>query len=281
MSYKIIGITGHTGVLGKALIEKFKNNKKFKINKFFGDIRKKKDVQLWLKNNKFDAIFHLAAIVPTSKVEKFYNDALKVNYTGTKILVDEIVKRNSTDWFFFSSTSHVYSFSNKRIKEDSKLQPISKYGKTKLKAEKYIKKKLFKIKFCIGRIFSFTHHTQDDLFFVPSLYKRFIAQTKIDLININHVRDFLILSDILSAIKILYKNKSTGIFNIASGSATRLIKIPIFFSKFFKKNFSIKKNNRTATMHVGNIRKILRLGWKPKKKINHILISYLRSHSKI
>jgi nucleoside-diphosphate-sugar epimerase len=116
---------------------------------------------------------------------------------------------------------------------------------------------------------------------VPSLYKRFITQTKIDLININHVRDFLILSDILSAIKILYKNKSTGIFNIASGSATRLIKIPIFFSKFFKKNFSIKKNNRTATIHVGNIRKILRLGWKPKKKINHILISYLRSYSKI
>jgi len=281
MSYKIIGITGHNGVLGKALIEKFKKNKKFKIYKFSGDIRKKKDVQLWLKKMKFDAIFHLAAVVPTSKVEKFYGDALKVNYTGTKILVDEIVKRNSTDWFFFSSTSHVYSFSNKRIKEDSKLQPISKYGTTKLKAEKYIEKRLFQIKFCIGRIFSFTHHTQDDLFFVPSLYKKFTSQNKIELININHERDFLSLSDIVSAIKILYKNKSTGIFNIASGSATRLIKIPIFFSKFFKKNFSIKKNNRTATIHVGNIRKILRLGWKPKKKINHILISYLRSYSKI
>jgi len=281
MSYKIIGITGHTGVLGKALIEKFKNNKKFKINKFFGDIRKKKDVQLWLKNNKFDAIFHLAAIVPTSKVEKFYNDALKVNYTGTKILVDEIVKRNSTDWFFFSSTSHVYSFSNKRIKEDSKLQPISKYGITKLKAEKYIEKRLFQIKFCIGRIFSFTHHTQDDLFFVPSLYKKFITQNKIELININHERDFLILSDILSAIRVLFKNKSTGIFNIASGSATRLIKIPIFFSKVFKKKFFIKKNNRIVSRHVGNIRKILKLGWKPKKKINDILSNYLRSNSKI
>jgi nucleoside-diphosphate-sugar epimerase len=276
MNCKIIGITGHTGVLGKALIEKFKNNKKFKINKFFGDIRKKKDVQLWLKNNKFDAIFHLAAIVPTSKVEKFYNDALKVNYIGTKILVDEIVKRNSTDWFFFSSTSHIYSFSNKRIKEDSKLEPISKYGTTKLKAEKCIEKRLFQIKFCIGRIFSFTHHTQDDLFFVPSLYKKFITQKKIELTNINHERDFLILSDIVSAIGVLYKNKSMGIFNIASGNATNLIKIPIFFSKVFKKIFFVKKNNKKKTRHVGNITKLLKLGWKPKRNINDILKSFLR-----
>jgi nucleoside-diphosphate-sugar epimerase len=280
MNYKIVGITGHTGVLGKALIKKFKKNKKFKIYKFFGDIRKKKDVQLWLKNKKFDVIFHLAAIVATSKVEKFYNDALKVNYIGTKILVDEIIKRNSTDWFFFSSTSHVYSFSNKRIKEDSKLQPISKYGTTKLKAEKYIEKRLFQIKFCIGRIFSYTHHTQEDLFFVPSLYKKFITQKKIELTSINHVRDFLILSDVLSAIQILYKNKSTGFFNIASGSGTRLIKIPTFFSKVFKKNFSIKKNNKKETRQVGNITKILKLGWKPKKSINDILKSFLTANSK-
>jgi nucleoside-diphosphate-sugar epimerase len=279
MNSKTIGITGHSGCLGKELIKKFTYD--VTIDKFLGDITKKKDIQFWLKNKKFDAIFHLAAIVPTLKVEKYYYKALKVNYFGTKILVDEILKRNSTNWFFFSSTSHVYSFSKKKIREDSKLKPISKYGKTKLMSEKYIGKKLLKIKFCIGRIFSFTHHNQDDLFFVPSLYKKFITQNKIELTNINHTRDFLILSDVLSAIKILYKNKSTGIFNIASGSSTSLIKIPKFFSKFFKKKFSIKKKNRKATRHVGNIRKILKLGWKPKKKINDILSSYLRPNSKI
>ena len=276
MNYKIIGVTGHTGVLGKALIQKFKKHKNIKIYKFSGDIRKKKDIQIWLKDKKFDAIFHLAAIVPTAKVEKFYSDALKVNYLGTKILIDEIVNRDSTDWFFFSSSSHVYSFSNKKIKENIKLKPISKYGLTKLKAEKYIEKRLFKTKFCIGRIFSFTHYSQDELFFVPSLYKKFITQNKIELMNINHVRDFLILSDILSAILMLYKNRSTGIFNIASGKGTRLIKIPKFFSKAFKKNFIIKHNNKKETKHVGNIKKILRIGWKPKKSINDILKSFLR-----
>ena len=114
MNYKIIGVTGHTGVLGKALIQKFKKHKNIKIYKFSGDIRKKKDVQFWLKNKKFDAIFHLAAIVSTAKVEKFYSDALKVNYLGTKILVDEIVKRDSTDWFFFLQALMFIAFQIKK-----------------------------------------------------------------------------------------------------------------------------------------------------------------------
>ena len=47
---------------------------------------------------------------------------------------------------FFSSTSHVYSLTTKKIKEDYLTQPSTKYGKTKLIAEKYIIKKLKKIK---------------------------------------------------------------------------------------------------------------------------------------
>jgi len=41
---------------------------------------------------------------------------------------------------FFSSTSHVYKFSQKKINEKSRLKPSSLYGLTKLKAEKYIQK---------------------------------------------------------------------------------------------------------------------------------------------
>ena len=70
MNSKTIGITGHSGCLGKELIKKFTYD--VTIDKFLGDITKKKDIQFWLKNKKFDAIFHLAAIVPTLKVEKYY-----------------------------------------------------------------------------------------------------------------------------------------------------------------------------------------------------------------
>ena len=64
--------------------------------------------------------------------------------------------KKDINWFFFASTSHVYPTQKKKISEKNKTKPSSKYGKTKLLAENYIKKKLKnkKFGFCIGRIFS-------------------------------------------------------------------------------------------------------------------------------
>ena len=101
MIYKKIGITGSTGVLGSSIIKNFKN---FHFDCFKGDITKKRFKKL-VKNKKFDGIFHLAAIVPVDQVNKDYKKALKVNYEGTKNLVDEIIKQNTCNWFLFSSTS--------------------------------------------------------------------------------------------------------------------------------------------------------------------------------
>ena len=139
--YLKCGITGHTGVLGRELL-KIKNNIKFV--KFKGDITKKNDIKKWLKDNPIDMIIHLAAIVPTNIVKKKFYYANKVNYIGTKLLVDEIVKYKKIKWLFYSSTSHVYKFSKKKISENGVIKPISKYGLTKLKGENYIKKKLKK-----------------------------------------------------------------------------------------------------------------------------------------
>ena len=142
------GITGYKGVLGSEFIKIVP----FKFIKFQGDITKKRLVNKWIKSNKFDLIIHFAAIVPTNKVNNNYKKALEVNFNGTKNLIDSIVKNKiNLSWFFFSSTSHVYSFSKNSISEKTLPIPSSKYGYTKLKAENYIKKILRKnnIKYCI------------------------------------------------------------------------------------------------------------------------------------
>ena len=135
------GITGHTGVLGSELIKK---NKELKFIKFKGDITNKKNVQKWFQYNSFDIIIHLAAVVPTKVVKKNYKKANQVNYFGTKLLIDEILKNQKIKWFFYSSTSHVYKFTKNKISENGIIKPISKYGSTKLRGENYIKKKLKK-----------------------------------------------------------------------------------------------------------------------------------------
>jgi len=270
MSFKSIGITGSTGVLGSYIKKNLKN---IKFDCFNGDITNKKDIQKWLNGKKFDALFHFAAVVPTKKVLKNYNHSKKVNYHGTKLLIDHVKKNETTKWFLFSSTSHVYNFREKKITENSEIKPISKYGLTKLMAEKYLFKKMGKVNICIIRIFSYTSFNQNMNFFVPSMYKKFLINDSITLNNINHVRDFIDLTDIYSAIKLLYLKKSKGIYNLGSGKPTPLIKIVKYLSNLFNKKYTISKSN-IKTIHVANLKKIIKLGWKPKSNIVKILKSY-------
>ena len=115
-----IGITGSSGSLGRELL-KFKE---YRFINYLGDIRSKNKIKNWFKKNKFDAIFHLAAIVPIIDVNSNKKKAYDVNYNGTKNIVDE-VKKHKIKWFFFSSTSHVYSSSKNKISEKSICKPIS------------------------------------------------------------------------------------------------------------------------------------------------------------
>ena len=157
LSQKInIGITGHKGVIGGEFI---KRNKNFNFIPFKGDITNRTRVYRWIKNNPFQVLLHFAAIVPIQEVEKNFLKAKKVNYIGTKNLVDAIIRcqPNNLVWFFYASTSHVYKASNRKIKENDKKTPITRYGLTKLMAENYLLKKRKNpyVRFCIGRVFSF------------------------------------------------------------------------------------------------------------------------------
>ena len=263
------GITGHTGILGKELL---KRNNKIKFVKFNGDITKKKDIKKWLQNNPIDIIIHLAAIVPTNVVKRKFNYANKVNYIGTKLLVDEIIKYKNIKWLFYSSTSHVYNFSENRISEDGIIKPISKYGLTKLKGENYIKKKLNKkISFCIGRIFSFTSVNQIKDYVIPGIMSKVKSKkNKIFFKNTNHLRDFLCVSDICRAIKILINKKSTGTYNIGSGNKVLISDIIKLIFKKYKKEYLIK-NTSKQTCLVANNSKIKKLNWQPTKDIKEIV----------
>tara|TARA_B100000686_G_C16739173_1_gene945517 strand:- start:139 stop:945 length:807 start_codon:yes stop_codon:yes gene_type:complete len=257
------GITGHTGNLGKKFI-KIANN--FKYIKFKGDIRKKKDVEKWIKNNNFDLIVHFAAVVPISMVNKNYKLAMNVNFNGTKNLIKMIKKYNSDlKWFFYSSSSHVYAYSKRKIKENYKLKPITKYGRTKLNAENLIIKefKNTNIRHCIGRIFSIIDNKNKE-FFLKSLINKIKNKNKIvKLDNLNHYRDFISTEQISKIIILLWKKKYSGIINIANGKKTNLKKIAIQFAKKSNKKIFFNKNIKTCM--IANINKLKNYGWKSKE----------------
>jgi nucleoside-diphosphate-sugar epimerase len=263
------GITGYTGILGSEVV---KRNSNFKYIKFKGNIIKKDDIKNWLKKNNIEIILHLAALVPTNEVKRNPVYANKVNYIGTKNLVNEILKHNKIKWFFFASTSHVYNYSTNNIKETYAAKPQNFYGKTKLRAETYIQSKLKnQIPYCIGRIFSFTHKKQNISYVVPNIVKKAKSKKKnLVLKNLGHYRDFISTNDICRAIKILYQKRAVGIYNIASGEKILISDIAEIIFKKLNKKYIIQKNLKKTCL-IANIEKIRGLNWRPKDDISKIL----------
>ena len=263
-----IGITGCTGTLGKEVKRKFKKN----IICFNGDLRNKKQIDLWLKKNDFQYIIHLAAIVPIQKINLNKKLAYNVNFKGTCNLVNSIKKNYKKKiWFFYSSTSHVYGFSSKYQNEKSSTKPITYYGETKLLGEKYILKNKKYLNACIGRIFSFTSKNQKKYYLIPNLIKKLKSKKKeINFKNLNHIRDFTNLNDIVYAIQVLLRKKSTGIFNICSNKKVNLNDILLNLNKKYKKVLKISNLNK-KTILIGSNKKLTRIGWIPKPfKLNNI-----------
>ena len=268
----LIGVTGSSGILGKELL-KYINSKNNNIRSFKGNIEKKNELHDWLKKNNFDVIIHLAAIVPINQVKRTKIKAKKVNFLGTKNLIECIKKiyNKKKIWFFFSSTSHVYGYSKSKFLEKDNTIPLNYYAKTKLMSEKLIIKNEKFYTYCIGRIFSFTSRRQSQDFFIPDVIKKIKSkENKIKFSNVNHYRDFLSLEDICRAINILMKKKANGIYNICSSQ--KILLSDIIKTLNFKKKKLIFNKNKNQTTLVGSNYKLKRLKWKIKHKnyLNYI-----------
>ena len=257
------GITGASGVLGRRI----RKNLPYKFYIFKKDITKKKEVEKWVNKNDFDIFIHLAAKVPVNMVNKNYKQAYNINVNGTLNLINSLnKKKNKPKWLFYASTSHVYKMSYKSTKMNEKYitYPQNKYGKTKLIAEKYLQEKSI-IKFCIGRIFSFTDKNQKTPYVLPSITKKIkLCKKEITLHNLNHYRDFINTKDIVSAIDVLRKNRATGIYNIGTGNQFNLKNIAMQIAKKFNKKINFV-DSKKSTYLISNCNKILKLNWKPKK----------------
>lgn len=248
-NYKI-GITGSTGVLGKILTDCLK--KKYRVVCFKSDIRKTSKVSKWIKNNKFDAIFHLASLVPVKLCENNPYKACEINIGGTKNILEAISNEKKKPWLFYSSTSHVYKLKKTPISENDKIAPRTFYGYTKWIGEQLIENN--KINFCIGRIFSFYSDSQSKDFLYPSIKKKIKENDQnIFLFNAYNVLDIQKAENVVKIIYKLFKKRAEGVFNIGTGSG---IDIKDFAKLFTKKKIIINTNTKRKVIVVANIKKL-------------------------
>jgi len=161
MKVKTIGITGASGIIGSKLCqnllengyiihvltrnpENFKRNSNIKTHKI--DLLNPDKEKVSNFTNKIKFLFHLASeLNDESKM-------MKINYYGTKVLVDSIKNKNIP--FIYFSSIGVFDFSkSNQINENSHKKQFNLYEKTKFLSEEYILKSYQKnnLKFIILR----------------------------------------------------------------------------------------------------------------------------------
>jgi UDP-glucose 4-epimerase len=129
--YKIV-LTGSLGFIGNYFQDTYKN--KYNIKNF--SFRDDNIDTLNLQN--IDIIIHLSALVHQMN-RASSEEYEKVNVTQTIDLAKK-AKKNGVNHFIFMSTVAVHGIEVGTIQEDSNCNPITDYGKSKLKAEKQLLK---------------------------------------------------------------------------------------------------------------------------------------------
>lgn len=213
-----VGLTGPRGTLARVLQSCWPE---VEWVAYQGDVLEFEALQRWASGARLDALLHLAAIVPTNRVEADPRRAFLVNVAGTVNVLEAV----RCPWVFLASSSHVYGSSPDPHSEDSALDPLSLYGKTKTSAEEWARvlSQRHGQKLCIGRIFSYTDPAQDASFLVPGLFRRIAAAPQqLEVFGLEGSRDFLSAREVARLIGELCQRQAEGTYNIASGQALTL-----------------------------------------------------------
>ena len=99
------------------------------------DIRDEKTLNEVVKD--IDCVIHLAAIVGDPLCKKIPVSAKQINEDATKKLVN-ISKKQGVKRFIFASTCSNYGSASTIVDENSPIQPLSLYSKTKVNSENFI-----------------------------------------------------------------------------------------------------------------------------------------------
>ncbi len=196
---------------GDALIPFFKN-KNFHFIK--GDIR---DVSV-LRNacKGKDIIIHLAAIVGFPACRENPNFAETINVGGTKNLISSVDKNQ---YVLFGSTGSNYGvLVNKICTEETPLNPLSIYGKTKTKAEQILMEYTNCTAYRFATAFGVSPRLRLDLLINDFTYQA-VKQKYLVVYEASFMRTFINVQDIASSFLFAidnYNNMQGQIYNIGS-----------------------------------------------------------------
>ena len=244
-----------------------------------GDIRKINDVNNCLKEQ--DIVIHLAAKISVSQSILNPSETFEVNVDGTKNVL-EACKKNNIKKIIIASSAAVYGEggSGMKLKENTKTDPVSPYGKSKLIMEQEIEKNLLKynkLDCIILRFFNIfgVGQTSEYAGVITKFVKRISSDEPLEIFGDGmQTRDFVSIHDIVESINAAIKNGKNGTYNIASGKAITINKLAEFMISLSGKNLEIhhisEKHGdiRHSEADISLARE--KIGYLPKLKLDEI-----------
>ena len=286
MKKKIL-VTGGSGYQGVKLI-KILINKGFSVinvdNNLFGNyfIKNKnvKNYQLDINQiYKVDlknvyACIHLASIANDPMVDLNQSFSWETSALGTMVLMEQL-KKYKVKKIIYASSGSVYGIKKeKRVTENLSLKPLPTYNKVKMVTERVIlsyKKYLNVIILRPATVCGFSPRMRLDVT-VNMLTFHALKNKKITVFGGKQKRPNIHIDDLLDAyIFFLTKNIKSDIFNIGFENLS-IIDIAKKISKIIKSKIIIKKNSSDARSYNLDSSKLLKTGFRPKKKISDAII---------
>jgi GDP-4-dehydro-6-deoxy-D-mannose reductase len=296
-------ITGAGGFCGRHLINYLSNidqldlvgidtNSSSDIRLCQVDLLDQKQTSSTLKIEKPDYIIHLAGINKSDSFEEFY----KLNvFTSINILEGIIQNNMNSVKSLFISSSAVYGQTRfKQVSEKSALNPINYYGSSKLAMEFVVRQYAnnYKLRTSIVRPFNLVGPGQDSSFVIPNFIQQLLSikhgstEPVINTRNLSSARDFLDVRDAVEAYWFILNQRSTGgIYNLASGKATKIRTILETIINMIGIQPSVNINEQKPhpgdiPVLTGDVSKLQKLGWKNKVSLKESILDLIMSIEK-
>lgn len=196
----------------------------------------------------------------------------KLNYKFSISALHSAVKLNAK--IFLSAGSQAeYGLQNDIITEDTVPQPVTAYGKNKLKFYEYGMKFSSgrQLKFLEPRFFSLYGVGDYEGTLIMSMLDKMQKNETCDLTDCTQKWNFLNIKDAVSGMKILIENKDikSGAYNFASNDTRELksflLEMKAITQSRSKLRFGAVLHNDSGNYGINpDIRKLLNLGWKLK-----------------
>ena len=260
-------------------------HKNFKF--IYGDVRNKNLIKKNIK--KHNIIIPLAALVGAPLCEKYKKEAKEVNFGSIKYMLKIVNKKQK---IIFPTTNSGYGIGQKEkyCDENSPLNPISFYGKTKAEAEKIVLEFENSICFRLATVFGHSYRMRTDLLVNNFVYNA-LKFKKLKLYEPHFRRNYIHIIDVVRAFIFAIKNfnklkSNTYNLGLSSANLTKLMLAKKIKKQFKEVKISIIRNRKDPDQRdyfVSN-KKIEKKGFKPIISLEEgiaELLNVLRFETKI